>query len=95
MNRREFFKLAALGIEALAAHELDLDKLLWVPGQKKIFVPANNVSLSDIVSVELERMIPKIQALFERDDYFYSILQKQNTIIASRQMRVPLLTGQE
>lgn len=37
MNRRGF--LAALGTFAAAA-VLDPEKLLWVPGQKKIFIPA-------------------------------------------------------
>lgn len=37
MNRRSFFR-ALLG-GAVAAHELDIEKLLWVPGEKTIFVP--------------------------------------------------------
>jgi hypothetical protein len=89
MDRRHFLKLIALGV---VAHELDLDKLLWVPGEKKIFLPPKGVSLSEIVSVEIERMLPKIQSLFERDDYFYQILKKQDALIMARQMRVPLIT---
>lgn len=37
MKRRSFLR-ALLG-SAVAAHELDIEKLLWVPGQKTIFVP--------------------------------------------------------
>lgn len=36
MNRREFIKLLALGV---VGQELDIDRLLWVPGQKTIFLP--------------------------------------------------------
>lgn len=88
MNRRDFLKLIALGI---ASHELDIDKLLWVPGEKKIFLPPEGVSISDIVAVEMERMLPKIQHLFERDDYFYAVLTKQRKVILEgSEMRVPL-----
>jgi hypothetical protein len=37
MNRRELLKLVGLGV---VNHTLDLDKLLWIPGQKKIFIPS-------------------------------------------------------
>lgn len=88
MDRRSFLKLIALGV---VSHELDIDRLLWVPGEKKIFLPPKGVSISDIVAVELERVLPKIRTLFERDDYFYAVLQKQQKlIIEGSEMRVPL-----
>ena len=37
MNRRSFLQF--MGAAAAVAPVLDLDKLLWVPGQKTIFVP--------------------------------------------------------
>lgn len=37
MNRRAFF--AMLAGAALSAAEFDLERLLWVPGKKKIFIP--------------------------------------------------------
>lgn len=41
MNRRGFLKLLGYGAAgAVAAQELDLDRLLWVPGEKTIFLPA-------------------------------------------------------
>jgi hypothetical protein len=73
-NRREFLKLLALGV---VGHELDIDRLLWVPG--KVFsLPstARSIPLSEIVAIEMERMLPKIQSLFERDDTFYRMLKK-------------------
>lgn len=100
MDRRHFLKLIALGV---VGHELDLDRLLWIPGQKKIFLPQQGVSISELVAVELERvavelerMIPKLRELFERDDYFYRVLQKQDALIMAsemKKMRVPLHTN--
>jgi hypothetical protein len=37
MNRRDLFK-SLLGA-AVAVHELDVEKLLWIPGKKTIFIP--------------------------------------------------------
>lgn len=88
MNRRDFLKLIAIGI---ATHDLDIDRLLWVPGEKKIFLPSPGMSISEIVALEFERIIPKIRTLFDRDDYFYALIKKQEKlIIEGREMRVPL-----
>jgi hypothetical protein len=74
-SRRDFLKLIGLGV---IGYEMDLDKLLWVPGSKKIFLPpvGKTFNMSDIVAVELERIIPAMRALFERDDVFYAELHK-------------------
>lgn len=46
---------------------------------------------SQVTALELERVIPKIRTLFERDDMFYSNIKKRDVeIISQRQMRVPL-----
>jgi hypothetical protein len=37
MDRRRFLQTLLAG--AVAAHELDVEKLLWVPGERKIFIP--------------------------------------------------------
>src|SRR5574339_99725 len=43
------------------------------------------------VALELERVIPKIRVLFERDDKFYANIKKRDVeVISNRQMRVPL-----
>lgn len=69
LTRRDFLRLIALGV---VAQELDIERLLWVPGEKTIFLPSNpTISLSQIVAMEIERMLPKIRTLFERDDIFY------------------------
>jgi len=46
---------------------------------------------SQIVALELERVIPKIRTLFDRDDKFFAhIKSKDVEKISNRQMRVPL-----
>ena len=46
---------------------------------------------SNVVALELERVIPKIRTVFERDDKFYSNIKKQDVeVISNRQMRIPL-----
>ena len=46
---------------------------------------------AQVVGTELERVLPKVPTLFDRDDVFYSSLEKRNVeVISSRDMRVPL-----
>lgn len=46
---------------------------------------------SNVSALELERVIPKIRVLFERDDKFYANIKKRDVeTISNRQMRVPL-----
>jgi hypothetical protein len=46
---------------------------------------------SQVAALELERVIPKIRVLFERDDKFYSTIEKRDVEkVSNRQMRVPL-----
>src|SRR5438093_13203859 len=49
------------------------------------------VAETQIAALELERVIPKVRVLFERDDKFYSNIKKRDVErISNRQMRVPL-----
>jgi hypothetical protein len=49
------------------------------------------VAEAQVAALELERVLPKIRVLFERDDKFYSNIKKRDVEkISSRQMRVPL-----
>lgn len=49
------------------------------------------VGNSDVVALELERVLPKIRVLYETDDKFYSSIEKQDVEkISNRQMRIPL-----
>lgn len=46
---------------------------------------------AQVQGLELERVLPKIRVLFERDDKFFSNIQKRDVEkISNRQMRVPL-----
>jgi len=78
--RRHFLKLLTLGVAGLHVKEIDVDRLLWVPGQKKIFLPpspvSSGMSYQQIIDLELQRVLPHIRTLFERDDNFYRILSK-------------------
>src|SRR6185436_2471092 len=45
----------------------------------------------NVVALELEKVVSKVQTLFERDDKFFTNIQKKNVEkISYRQMRVPL-----
>ena len=49
------------------------------------------VTESQVAGLELERVIPKVRTLFERDDKFFATIAKRDVEkISNRQMRVPL-----
>lgn len=89
VNRRAFLRILALGV---VGHELDIDRLLWVPGSKKIFLPTKSgLTESQIIALELQRIAPKIATLFERDSTFYTLINKRELpTVSSRDMRIPL-----
>lgn len=90
MERRSFLRLLALGV---VGQQLDIDRLLRIPGQKTIFLPIiHRLTESQIVALELERILPKIRTLFERDDIFYKAIKSRNIEkISSRLMSIPLI----
>src|SRR5215471_10153648 len=46
---------------------------------------------AQVAALEMERVLPKIRTVFERDDKFYSNIKKRNVEkISNRQMRIPL-----
>lgn len=46
---------------------------------------------TQVVANELERVAPKVPTLFDRDDVFYSTIEKRNTeVVSGRDMRIPL-----
>lgn len=46
---------------------------------------------AQVVGAELERVLPKVPALFDRDDVFYSSIEKRPVeVVSSRDMRIPL-----
>jgi len=49
------------------------------------------VTESQVAGLELERVLPKVRTLFERDDKFYANIKKRDVEkISNRQMRIPL-----
>lgn len=49
------------------------------------------VNETQVVALELEKVLPKVQTVFERDDKFYANIKKRNVeVVSYRQMRVPL-----
>lgn len=49
------------------------------------------VAEQQVVALELERVVPQIQTLFEMDDLFFATVKKRNVEkISNRQMRIPL-----
>ena len=81
MNRRNFLKFLMSGAAGIAAYDtLDLDKLLWVKGET-IVVPSSytpTMSMAQIVAIEMERIIPTLRILFERDDLFYKEINRRH-----------------
>src|SRR6267154_1872186 len=48
-------------------------------------------SETQIIGAELERVLPKVPTMFDRDDVFYAAIDKRPVeVISSRDMRVPL-----
>ena len=46
---------------------------------------------SMVVATELERVLPKVPTLFDRDDVFYSTIEKRPVeVVSARDMRIPL-----
>lgn len=91
MNRRSLLKLLSVGV---VGYTLDIDKLLWVPGQKTIFLPSRikHISTSEIIAAEMQRILPQMRDLFNRDDTFYTLLNnKKSSIVSDRSMRIPLV----
>lgn len=49
------------------------------------------VNEQQVVALELERVLPRVQKVFERDDKFYANIKKRDVeVISYRQMRIPL-----
>lgn len=63
MRRRSFFKwLATAAATVVGSQDLDLDRLLWVPGEKTFFLPPEKpiVHGADAVRVYEQQVVPSI-----------------------------------
>lgn len=89
MNRRQLLKLLASGV---VGSTLDVDRLLWVPGAKTIFLPTPTIHRptdAQILAFELERIIPHIKDMFEKDSRFYQRLENGKVEIAGKNIEFP------
>lgn len=87
IDRRSFLRhLLSLPIAAT----LDVEKLLWIP---KPIITIPGLTVSQITAIKLNRLLPKLKYLFDRDDTFYTLLSKDRTEIVSpdRRFRIPLI----
>ena len=89
MDRRHFIRLLGLGTGALLVPE-PIRKYFFFGGVK-YRVRKGGISTSQIVALEMERILPKVRSLFERDDLFYAQIAKSDVNrVSSRTMRIPL-----
>jgi hypothetical protein len=95
VDRRSFIR----SVLALATTSvLDVDKLLWVPGQKTIFIPTQRqvevissrvmriplaVNYSAIIELEMRKVASKIPSLFEHDELLFQRLSNRKVYAAS------------
>lgn len=87
-NRRQFIR-QLLSVGLVSQFDLDLDKLLWIPGAKKIFLPS--LSYNDILTSEIEHILPHLTHIFENDSAFYTLIKSRDIeIINGRPLAIPL-----
>jgi hypothetical protein len=74
-------------LASAAASYVDYEQLLWVPGEKTIFLPSHSMSEAQIVGAAIDAIANKL-----RDALFWALLDKHNfnQQISERTMRVPL-----
>lgn len=74
MHRRDFLKL--LLASPLAA-QIDYEQLLWIPGEKKIFIPSiHTIDWNEINLILIQTYKERVREMFERDNAFYTRLIK-------------------
>jgi hypothetical protein len=93
-NRRSFLKLLSAG---LIGSTVDVDKLLWIPGEKTIFLPTVKpfgspiLTMQQIIEMELKLMIPKMRGLFDRDmEFYYAIKHNDVKRVSGKEFQIPL-----
>lgn len=79
MDRRRLLKLLALGVVGL---ELDIDRLLWVPGEKKFFIPTGNLAqeFNRLIDLQVQRNLTELLQLFERDYRFFTMINDGDSV---------------
>lgn len=92
MNRRDFIR-SVVKAGAFASLDIDWDRILYVPGERKIFLPStHHITESQIVAAELARILPYVRNLFERDDIFYAKLsERRKQEISGSEIKSPII----
>jgi hypothetical protein len=74
MSRRSCLKLL---LTTSIAGSVDVEQLLWTP-KPIVVVSRPGLTTAQIVELELQRISPYLKSLFERDDHFYTVLNKRS-----------------
>lgn len=87
MNRREFMQ-RMFG----TAVSLVVQPTIIIPDfiDTRLFTGGVSLSHSKIIAAEMARILPHMKTLFDRDDVFYRLMNRESPIISSRNMRIPL-----
>lgn len=88
-NRRDFLKYL---LSTPIAMQLDVERLLWVP-KAQIVVPAVRTvySIDAIIAAEIERVGRLLPHLFDRDDFFYQIINGPDIqVVGKSSFNIPL-----
>lgn len=74
IDRRKFLQI--LGGSTASLYALDLDKLLWVPGGKKIFLPPEQrlIYASEVYMAEFSHMLDTLHEIYNSDNLLYKII---------------------
>lgn len=74
IDRRKFLQI--LGGSTASLYALDLDKLLWVPGGKKIFLPPEQrlIYASEVAMSQWEHTVNIIRELYNKDNLLYKMI---------------------
>lgn len=80
INRRQFIQAISAGIAGTYA--LDPEKLLWIPGQKTIFLPpARELIWASLVSpIEMNNTLELVKNLPAYDKILYDVVITDNLI---------------
>lgn len=77
IDRRRFLQI--LGSSAVAAYALDPEKLLWIPGQKKIFIPPPRrlIYASELHASDEGVTMKLLEEIFGHDKILYEIIYNE------------------
>lgn len=89
MDRRDFLKYM---LSTPVAMTLDVEKLLWIPGEKTIFLPpAPSITMDEVFLIHDTTYGSEISKMFYANNKFYEILKnKQIEVMQGNTLNIPL-----